>query len=166
MGVAGTYVADVYGLAPLTISCREVGESIGWNRNSWAAAAAKAASPGATTAAAAIATSSTVTSAECTATSAKSTTTAETATEAAASTKATATAKATSHSRVGEAVNANFEDTSLPVVAVELLDRITSIIRRFEDNDAGAFGSAVRSKMDISADDTSSASFDDVPLVS
>lgn len=162
-GAWGTHVANIDGLAPLTISCREVGEGVRWNGSSLCAS--EAASPRTAAAAAAIATSSAIASTKCTTTSTESTTTAETAAEASSSTEASATAEATSHSGVGEAINANFEDTALPVVAVELLDRISGVIRRFKDDDAGAFGPSVGSEVDISANDTPGTGFNVMPSV-
>lgn len=159
----GTYVSNVDGLAPLAVSGREVSERVRWNRSGLVAA--KAASSGAATAAAAATTAAVATSsaavaaAKSTTTTAKATAATEAATEASSSSEATATAEATSHSGVGEAVHTNLEDTALPIVAVELLDRIAGIIGGFEDNNAGALRSTIGSEVDVGANNTSGPSF-------
>jgi hypothetical protein len=72
------------------------------------------------------------------------------ASEAAATAEATT---ATETSSAGKAVLTDLEETAGPVVAVELLDGVLSILRSFEGDDTRALGSSIRSHVDVSADD-------------
>lgn len=153
-----TYVANIDGLASFTVGGGKVGKRIGWDGGSLVASKTASSGAAATAAAAAIATSSTIASTKATATAAEATAAAETTAEASTSTEAAATAaETTSHSGVGEAIDANLEDTALPVVAVELLDRIAGVIGCLEDNNTRALGSSIGSKVDVSTNNTAGA---------
>lgn len=87
---------------------------------------------------------------------AKTTTATKSSAKTSSATKATTTAKSTAAHVVGEAIYTNFEDPAVPVIAVELLDGVASIIGSLEDNDTGALGATVGSKVDIGTDDAAS----------
>lgn len=95
-----------------------------------------------------------VTSAEPTATSAKAATTKA---AAEATTAAEASSATEAHPGVCEPVRTHLEDAALPIVAIELLDRISSVVGGFEHHDTRSLGSPVRPQMNIGADDTASA---------
>lgn len=82
----------------------------------------------------------------------------ESTSEAATTAETTATTEATTllHRK---AILANLDVASLPVVAIELLNRITDIIRMLEHDNAGSLGAAIRSHVDVSANDVSVPSF-------
>lgn len=155
-----THISDVNRLASLRTGCGEVGERVGWdggsstgietaatNCTNWTTCAHRTAES----------TSSTEAAAEAATDSSESTTAAETAAEAAtASSKATTAAKA--HVGVGETVGSDLEDAALPVVTVELLDGVASVIRSFEDNNTGALGSSIGAEVHVGANDPTSAS--------
>jgi hypothetical protein len=118
-------------------------ETTGATRTTGTAGAARTAIP--TTAA--IAAEATTTSAEAAAAKA-------TAKGPATASKAATAVTSSAHSWAGKAILTDLEHAALPIVAVELLDGGASIVRRLEDNNAGALGSAVRAKVDIGANNT------------
>lgn len=154
-----THIADKNDLAPLTISSCEVGESVGSHgcgrgpTVSGTTGTARDSGARAT----AIATTEATTAAPETAPTSKASATAEASTKTPTAAE-TSTAAETAPHGVGEPVYADLEDATVPVVAIELLDCVTSIVRGFEDNNAGTLGSTVRSEVDIGPDDTASTS--------
>lgn len=149
-----TYVAHIDGLAAFSSSCGVVCEWIRGNRRSVAGVKASASASASREAAAteAAATEASTATAE--------SATAETAAKAASHTMETAAAcKAHRAPSSGESVFAHLEQTALPVVAVELLNRITSVVRAFEDNDSRSLRTAVGAKVNIGADNNSVASW-------
>ena len=62
---------------------------------------------------------------------------------------------------IGETILANLEDSPLPVVAVELLDRVSGIFSILKDNDTRPLGTAVGAHVNISANDASDASYEE-----
>lgn len=154
-----TYVSDIDCLAPLRASGREVGEGVGRDRGGSTGVEAAASTTWATAStnrAAESTSSTTVSSAEAATTSRE----AATATEASSKATAAATEAATAaeaHACVGEPVGADLEDATLPIIAVELLDGVASVVGGLEDNDTGALGPSVGTKVHIGADDTTGA---------
>lgn len=155
----GPYIADEDEGTSFTTTGREVGERVGRGSRSLL---------GHTTIAALLA---------AVASSAISATTAEAAAESTSSTEAATTSKSSPHTiattvatssteaspiaslatlestcSIGISVFSNLESSALPVVAVELLDRISSIVRAFESDDTSPFWSASRIDMDIGSD--------------
>jgi hypothetical protein len=155
------YIADVDDGASLSargsIVCERVGRKIGMRGLGSGIETTSRTSSAAASAAAAISSSSSIAASAIASTaSSKSTTTAISAAAAAAvasaeaSTAAETTTKTTTSRRgASESVFTDFESAALPFVAIELLDRVPSIIRIVEDYDSGAFGAAFGSLMDI-----------------
>jgi hypothetical protein len=148
-GSHGTYVANVNRLASLRsasgIVCEGVGSSsrdssiettAGGSSVSTTEASAAAKASAKATASSKCATRSPKTSSEATTTTAKSTTATE------------------SGSRTCKAVLADLERATLPVVAVELLDGVASVVWGFECNNARALGATVRPDVDVGTDDS------------
>lgn len=160
--MAKTHVSDVDRLASLRTSCGKVGERVGRDGGGSAgietAATTNCANWTTCTDRAAESTSSSKAAAKAATASSES----ATATEAAAKT-ATATSEATTaakaHVGVGEAVGTNLEGATLPVVTIELLDGVASIVGSFEDNDTGALGPSIGTEVHVGANDTTSASW-------
>lgn len=140
------YVADIDGLAALSTSSSEVSEGV---RRDGAGRGLKA---GTACAATTEATSTTEAAAEASTASAKSSTTTKASTES-TSHSAIAAAAAEAHARTtaGISVLANLKDSALPVVAVELLNGVASIVGALENNNAGSLGTAVGSNVDVGA---------------
>jgi hypothetical protein len=97
------------------------------------------------------ATATAISSAESTATAAEASTAAKAAAKATSCSKSATTTEAAAHRIVGEAVLAHFQQAPLPVIAVELLDGVARVVGRLEEDGPRAFGSTVRSGVDISA---------------
>lgn len=154
-----THVSDIDGLASLRTSCGEVGERVGRDRCSSAGietAATNCSNWTTCTHRAAESTSSAKAAAEAATASSESATATETAAKTATATsKATTAAKA--HVGVGEAVGTDLEDATLPVVAIELLDGVASVVGGFEDNNTGALGPSIGTEVHVGANDTTSA---------
>jgi len=155
-----TYVADVDDFAALATSSSVVRKRIrrssrGTSSTTSIAEAATTATAGRIAVAATTESTSaakpTAGSAEAAATATKSTSHTESATASSKATTESAT-HATS-SGTGETVLANFELASIPVVAVEVVDGVTCIVRAFEGNNSGALGAAVGALVYISTDD-------------
>jgi hypothetical protein len=72
-----------------------------------------------------------------------------------ATSEAAATAEATAAvaSAASETVLTDLEETAGPVVAVELLNGVLGVFRSLEGDDTRALGSAIRSHVDVGADD-------------
>ena len=103
-------------------------------------------------------TTAAIAAAEPTTAATKAATAAVATTKAATSATEAATAVAAStHRRTGEAILANLEHAALPVIAVELLDGVACVVRRLENHNAGALGSAVGAEMDVGANNTAGA---------
>lgn len=145
-----TYVANIDSLASLSAGSSVVSEWVRWSR--WSASscaavkttvvwwAAKCAAKASTAAKAA----------------AKTSTTAKgwaTATGKAAAEATTGTTKAsTSWEVVGEAILTDLKVASLPVVTVELLDSVASVVWRLKGDNSGALWPSVWADVNISAD--------------
>lgn len=144
-----TYVADVDSLVLLETSSDTVGERVG--RHGLVVAAIEAAR------AAAVPTTTEATAEATTARTAKSAATvaAETATATKATTAAT---KAAAKARVGEAVLANLEHAALPLVTVELLDGVASVLGGLEHDNAGSLRAAIRAGVNIGANNAADTS--------
>lgn len=112
-----THVSDENNLITIAVSSREIGESVGSrDRGRRATEACSCASCRATLVA---------TTATLVATTACKAATLEASPVAAA--ESAATAEATAHS-VGKSVDPDFEDATIPIVAVELLDGVASVV--------------------------------------
>ena len=105
------------------------------------------------TARTAIATTAAI-AAEATTTAAKAAAAKATAEGTATTTKAATAVASSTHRGTGKAILTDLEHAALPIIAVELLDGVASIIRRLENNDTRALRSAVRAEMDIGANNT------------
>jgi hypothetical protein len=81
--------------------------------------------------------------------------TATEATSKAAATKSTASKATRSTSK---AILTNFKGTTLPVIAIELLNGIASIVRRFESNNTGTLWTTVGTNVDIGTNNSTVAS--------
>lgn len=170
MSVRQTYVADVDDRARVGAGSGEVGEWVWRSSDSWrfglesaavvscwwAAIAASAISSSTTAESASkSATSSTISSSKAATSSLEA---AAISSAAAAHVGATTTAEATASSTTeagatSEAVLANLESTALPVVAVELLNRVLSVLRVVECDDTGALRTSIGSEVHVSAND-------------
>lgn len=142
--VGGTHVANEDNLASFAISSRKIGECIGSHRRVLSAAESGSTSNRSSRTTATVAATTKAATASETAATAKAATTAEPSAEAATAAKAATTAKTTTHG-VGESVNANLEDTTVPVVAIELLNGVASIVRGLVYNDAGTLRAPIGS---------------------
>jgi hypothetical protein len=80
-------------------------------------------------------------------------------TKAASSTAKASTTAVAAHHGVGKPVLADLEHAALPVVTVELLDRIAGVVRALEDYDARPLRSSIGPQMDIGSDDRASADY-------
>lgn len=157
-----THVSDVDRLASLRTSCGEVGERVGRDGGSSSTgietAATNCTNWATCTDRAAESTSSAEAATKAATTSSESTTATETAAKSAtASPEATTAAKA--HVGVGETVGTDLEDAALPVVTIELLDSVASVVGGFEDNDTGALGPSIGTEVHVGANDTAGASW-------
>lgn len=101
--------------------------------------------------------SATTSAAESTTSTGKSPAAAKTKATSHATTKA-ATAATVHATGTSESVLAHLQYAALPVVAIELLDRVSRVVGVLEDDNAGALGASVRSDMDISSDHSTAAS--------
>lgn len=149
-GKQSTYVADIDGLAGFSTGGSKVGEwvrGIGCSASTGIEASSSAKSA---RSAAAIPTTHSETSSVPT-TSGKAATTEATA-EAAAAEASTATE--TSRGRASETILTDFKIATLPLVPVELLNGIPSVVRSLKCNDARTFGTAIRSGVDICTKNT------------
>lgn len=162
-GASGrTYVSNKDDLAPLPVGGCEVGESVGGHGCGLGptisgTTTARSSSARASTVATAVASTETATTASETTATSESTTTTEAPSEAPTASKAPAAAETTSHG-VGKPVNADLEYATVPIVAVELLNRVSRIVRGLEDNNTGALGPSIRSKVNVGTNDATGAS--------
>jgi hypothetical protein len=147
-----TYVSNIDDLASFRSCGCIVGKGVG--QNCWCGGSIKAstATPGTCTrsdAAAKAPTSAEAAEASTTTAEAASaeTTTAETTTHSAAITSTAAEAHAAA--ATSEPVLANFEQAALPVIAVELLDGASCIVRALKDNNSRAFRTTIRASVHI-----------------
>jgi cobalamin biosynthesis Mg chelatase CobN len=146
-----TYVAHINGLVPLRAGRSVVGERVGRNRGASAGIE--------TPTAAAKGPSSATPITKPAAATAKSTTTAEAATTTKSTSHSTAEATAaTSEAHASaacsrEPVFTDFKHSSLPLIAMELLDGASSIVGVLKDNNTGTLGATIRSKMHIRTND-------------
>ena len=101
---------------------------------------------------------STAAVAETSATAAKPATT-ESTSEAAAATSKSTTAISTGHAGAGEPVLSDLEESALPVIAVELLDRVSRIVRGLEYYYARALRPSVLTDVHVGTDDATSSSY-------
>lgn len=148
--MAATYVADIDSVALLNTGAGVVGEGVRGDRGG--VGGLEATRGGATIAAAA------AKAAESTAGAAKATTTkAASETTAGAAKAATAKAAGAAHGWAGEAILTDLEHAALPIVAVELLDGVASVLGGLENDNAGALRSAVGAELNISADNATGA---------
>lgn len=153
---SSAYVANIDHFATFSSRGSVIGEGVG--RSGGRRGAVETAS---TSAEAATATESASESAA----TCKSSTAAEASAEAAThSTAEAATATKSRASSSSKAVFADFDHASLPVVAIELLDSIASIVGAFKNNNTGALRSAVGARVDIGSDDTTIAGYFKVSL--
>lgn len=151
MDHAVTYVANVDDFTSISAGCCVVGERV----RSWGRGVGVKSRTARTAAAAAMESSTATTISEST-TSSKS----STAAEAAAKSSAHATISTTSEARAARASESVFADlngSSLPIIAVELLNGVTSVVGALKNYNTRALGSTVRSHVNISTDDTTSA---------
>lgn len=154
-----SYVADIDGLTALSTSSSEVSEGVrrdraGGGLKAWTACAA------------AEATSATEAAAEASTAAAKSSTTTKASTKS-TSHSAIAAPAAEAHARAAAAsvsVLANLKDSALPVVPIELLDGVASIIGALENNNTRSLGTAVRSNVDVGANDGTISGYENVRL--
>ena len=157
--VIETHIADIDRLRTLGTRGSKVGEGIGGLRSitSNRAAAAAAAAAAGIKATATISTTTLVTKA---ATASAKSSTAAIAAEgtASAAAEAATTITAGTHTGTSEAILAYLEHTTLPVITVELLDRIARIIGGLKDHNAGALGATILAKVNVGTDNATSAS--------
>lgn len=146
-----TYIPDIDCLAAFGSRSGVIGERVRGSRSG-----SRSVETSRTAAAALEATAATVT---------KSTAATKTAATKAAAAAAVATTHATKSATAAEAhstasgitVFTNFKDASLPIISIELLDGIASIVGAFKNHNTRAFRSAIRPHVDISANNTASA---------
>lgn len=131
-----TYVADVDDLVLLSARGGEVGERVGGClRDSRAGIIATCSRTSRATRTTTVSTTASKTTTEASAAAAKASTTAEAAAKATSCSEATeATTATAAHLVIGKPVFADFEETSLPVVAVELLNGAASVVGGLEEN--------------------------------
>lgn len=151
----GTHVPDVDSLVLLSARRGKVSEWVGWGRCSGTRASVEAAAAATHAANGTTSVASTAAIAESTTATAEASS-AIAATKSTASTKSSAAAVATHHG-VGKPVLADFKHAALPVVAVELLDCIASIVGALEYHNTGSLGSSIWAEVNISSNDGSSA---------
>lgn len=152
-----SYIADVDDLTPVGSGCSVVGEGVRGNRGSDCSIGET--TRGAATAAASEA--STTTEAEATTSTTETASAAETTASEASSHATVPTAAAEAHTAAAAAsisILSDLEVATLPVVAVELLNGVASIVRALENDNAGSLGSTIRANMNISADNTAVSS--------
>lgn len=148
-GSYNTYVTDVNGLASLRSASGVVGEGV--RSSCWDSSIE--ATAGGSSVATAKATTAAKPSAKTTASS-KGATRGPEASSKATTTAAKSTAATESGSRTCKAVLADFEGASLPVIPVELLNGVTSVVWGFECNNARTFGATIRPNVDVGTDDS------------
>lgn len=149
----GTYVANVDGVALLNAGRGMVRERVRRHGGVTSIETTRAAG----TAGTAIATTAAI-AAEAATTSTKSAAAKATAKGPATATKAATAVASSTHRGTSKAILTDLEHAALPIIAVELLDGVASIIRRLENNDTRALRSAVRAEMDIGANNTACTS--------
>jgi hypothetical protein len=146
-GSRDTYISDVNSLASLRpgsgIVCEGIWSSCRGCSIETTTGAASISAPKATTAAKA-ATKAT--------TASKSAAGPEPSSE--ASTTAESATAAEARPRTRKTILADLEKAALPVVAIELLDSIAGVVWRLEGNNARALGAAVRTDVDVGANDS------------
>lgn len=152
MDHAFTYIANIDDFTSLSAGCCVVGERVwSWGRG----IGVKSRTARTTTSAASMEAAAATTIAEST-TSSKS----STAAEAAAKSSAHASISTTSEARAAGASESVFTDlncSSLPIIAVELLNGVTGVIGALKNDNTRALRSTVRSHVNIGTDDTTSA---------
>ena len=158
------YIADVDGLAGLATRTCVVGKRVGRIRLSTSRSTGTGTTTVATTAATTVAAASSSITATATEASTEATTTAKSSTAAEASAKSTTESSTTTAeaagSRASETVFADFEVTTLPVIAVELCDSVASVFDSIKGNNARALRTTVRSHVDIGAYDRTCDSYE------
>lgn len=155
----GTYVADINDLISVGSSRGKIGE---WVRRSCRGRASIVVTTTRSAAkVAAKASTAREPAAEAATTSKWSTTTATEATTKASSGAAEA---ATRGEVASETILANLQWAALPIVPVELLDRVARIVWRLKGNDTRALWTSVRTNVDIGTNDSTLASC--FPIVS
>lgn len=146
-----TYVANINDLAPLGSTCRVVRKGI---RDSRRGSSIETASWGTSV--------STTKAATATKATTKATATSKSAATTEAASEASTTAKATTATESGsgpcEAILTHLKWAALPVVAIELLDGIASIVWRLKGNNARAFGASIRPDVDVCTNDSTVSS--------
>lgn len=155
-----TYVADINDLISVSSSRGKIGE---WVRRSSRGRASIVATTTTWSAAKVTAKASTAweAAAEAATTSKWSTTaTAKATTEASSSTAEAATRREVA----SETILADLQWAALPIVTIELLDSVASIIWRLKGNDTRALWTAIRTDVDIGANDSTLTSC--FPIVS
>lgn len=146
-----TYVADVDGIALLDAAGGVIGEWVGGDRG--ITSVVHTADTGTTIAAATTVAKSTATTTKAAAT--------KTASKSSTPARETATT-VTSHGRPCKSILANLEQATLPVVAVELLDSVASIVGRLENDNTRTLRSAILAEMDVGANDAARTSCEEV----
>lgn len=157
LSVGGPYVANKDNLASLSSGGGKVGEGV---RRDGASRRRSLKTTGATAAGRTSGEATTATEAETATTTTESSTAAEATTESSSHAAAVAAATAEAHSwtTAGVSVLTDLEDSSLPIVTIELLDGVASIIGALEHDDSGSLRPPVRANMDIGANDTAVSS--------
>lgn len=154
----GSYIADVDDLTPVGSGCGVVGEGVRGNRGSDCSIGET--TRGAATARASEASTATE-AAEATASTTETASAAETTASEASAHATIPTAAAEAHTTTATtsiSILSDLEVATLPVVAVELLNGVASIVRALENDNARSLGSTIRANMNISADDTTVSS--------
>jgi hypothetical protein len=154
-----TYVADINNLISVSSSRGKIGEWVRRSSRDWASVVATTA--WSTAKVAAKASTAREAAAEAATTSKWSTTATAKATTEASSSAAEA---ATRGEVASETILADLQWATLPIVTVELLDGVARIVWRLKGNDTRALWTAVRTNVDIGANDSTLASC--FPIVS
>lgn len=154
-----TYVADINDLISVSSSRGKIGERVRRSRRGRAGIIAT--TTWSTAKVAAKASTGREATAEAATTSKWSTTAA---TEATTETSSGTAEAATRREVASETILADLQWAALPIVPVELLDRVARVVWRLKGNNARALGTAVRTNVDIGADDSTLASC--LPIVS
>lgn len=151
-----TYVSDVDGFRSLIAGGSKIGERI-WRLCGVAGVPAVKPTRSATTgASSSVSSSTTAVAAECSATTTKSTSATVAPTKGTTSAKSTSTVATTAtaaDTSAGKPILADLEHTALPVVAVELLNRVASIFGVLKDDDTRSLRASILAKVNIRTND-------------
>ena len=155
----GPYIANINDLAAVSTGSGIISE---WISNSWWSIGVKTTRGSSAAAKSTTKSTSTTTKAstETSTTAAEAPTGTEASTEpTTASAKAATTSKAAWSAWTSETILTNLKWASLPVVAIELLDSVSSVIWMLECYNSGALWSPIRSNVYIGTDNSTIASW-------